>query len=97
MLALVNIVGHGIRGGEIEQNRSDMETAPTAALARDHADVVVGIKTAHHDYRERGDARWDGILYRQRSQNGGRNMAMKMTRRHVLQGGVSAAARPPRP
>ena len=48
VLALVNIVGRGMRGGEIEQDRSDMEAAPTAALARDHADVVVGIKTAHY-------------------------------------------------
>ena len=48
VLALLNIVGRGMRGGEIEQDRSDMEAAPTAALARDHADVIVGIKTAHY-------------------------------------------------
>ncbi len=48
VLALANIVGHGMRGGAIEQDLSDMEAAPTAALAKDHSDVIVGVKTAHY-------------------------------------------------
>ena len=48
VLALANIVGHGMRGGPIEQDLDDMEAGPTAALAREHADVIVGVKTAHY-------------------------------------------------
>ncbi len=48
ILAFLNIVGHGMRGGEVEQNLADMEAAPTAAFAREHADLVVGVKTAHY-------------------------------------------------
>lgn len=49
ILALANIVGHGMRGGAIEQDVADMEAAPTAALAREHDDVIVGVKTAHYE------------------------------------------------
>ena len=48
VLALANIVGHGMRGGDIEQDLADMEAAPTAALANEHADIIVGVKTAHY-------------------------------------------------
>ena len=48
VLALVNIVGHGMRGGDIEQDVEDMQADPTAALAREHSDVIVGVKTAHY-------------------------------------------------
>ncbi len=48
VLALANIVGHGMRGGDIEQDLEDMKADPTAALAREHADVIVGVKTAHY-------------------------------------------------
>ena len=48
VLALANIVGHGMRGGDIEQDLEDMQADPTAALAREHADVIVGVKTAHY-------------------------------------------------
>lgn len=48
VLALANIVGHGMRGGDIEQDIGDMEAAPTAALVREHSDVIVGVKTAHY-------------------------------------------------
>ena len=48
VLALANIVGHGMRGGAIEQDLADMKAEPTAALAREHADVIVGVKTAHY-------------------------------------------------
>ena len=48
ILALANIVGHGMRGGEVEQDLEDMQAGPTAALAREHSDVIVGVKTAHY-------------------------------------------------
>ena len=48
VLALANIVGYGMRGGEIEQDLGDMEAGPTAELAKRHSDVIVGVKTAHY-------------------------------------------------
>ena len=48
VLALANIVGHGMRGGEVEQDLSDMRSGPTAELAKRHADLIVGVKTAHY-------------------------------------------------
>ena len=48
VLALANIVGHGMRGGEIEQDLNDMRAGPTAELAKRHADIIVGVKTAHY-------------------------------------------------
>ena len=48
VLAFLNIVGHGMRGGSYEQELADMEAAPTAEMARRHPGLVVGIKTAHY-------------------------------------------------
>ena len=48
VLALVNIVGHGMRGGSFEQDLSDMQAGPTADLAKSHQEHIVGIKTAHY-------------------------------------------------
>jgi dihydroorotase len=48
VLAFVNIVGHGMRGGKFEQNLADMEAQPTAAVAKAHKGVIVGIKSAHY-------------------------------------------------
>lgn len=48
VLAFLNIVGHGMRGGQFEQDLDDMEAGPTAAVARRHPDLIVGIKTAHY-------------------------------------------------
>ena len=45
--AFVNIVGLGMATQTTEQNVSDMDPAVTADSAREHADIVVGIKTAH--------------------------------------------------
>ncbi|MCZ6680474.1 MAG: amidohydrolase/deacetylase family metallohydrolase [Candidatus Poribacteria bacterium] len=50
VLALLNIVGHGMGGGAIEQNTEDMDPRATAAVAEQYPDIIVGIKTAH--YRE---------------------------------------------
>jgi dihydroorotase len=48
ILAMLNIVGHGMRGGAFEQDLTDMEAQPTAEAARRNRGVVVGIKTAHY-------------------------------------------------
>ena len=48
VLALVNIVGNGMRGNRYEHNLEDMDAEATARAAKDNKDVVVGIKTAHY-------------------------------------------------
>ena len=48
VLAFLNIVGHGMRGGTFEQALADMESRPAADTARRHRGVIVGIKTAHY-------------------------------------------------
>jgi dihydroorotase len=48
VLALVNIVGNGMRGGKYEHNLDDMDAEAAAKAAVDNKDVVVGIKTAHY-------------------------------------------------
>ena len=48
VFALLNIVGHGMGGGPIEQNTEDMEPEATARVAERYPDIVVGIKTAHY-------------------------------------------------
>ena len=48
VLALANIVGHGMRGGGFEQDLTDMQAGPTADLAKSHREFIVGIKTAHY-------------------------------------------------
>lgn len=47
VLSFVNIVGAGM-GGEVEQNRSDMDPAPLIALAKKYPKIIVGVKTAHY-------------------------------------------------
>lgn len=47
VLALLNIVGNGMRGGKFEQDLSDMEAKPTAAMALKYKGTVVGFKSAH--------------------------------------------------
>jgi dihydroorotase len=48
VLAFLNIVGHSMGGGAIEQNLADMDAAQTAATAKANKDLIVGIKTAHY-------------------------------------------------
>jgi dihydroorotase len=48
VLAFLNIVGHGMRGGTFEQDLADMESRPAADMARRHRGVIIGIKTAHY-------------------------------------------------
>jgi dihydroorotase len=49
VLAFLNIVGHGMRGGRYEQDLADMEPRPTAEAALRRRGIVVGIKTAHYE------------------------------------------------
>src|SRR5437899_3545802 len=48
VLAMLNIVGAGMRGDKFEQNLADMEAQPTAEMAMRHKGVIVGVKTAHY-------------------------------------------------
>ena len=48
VLAFINIVGHGMRGGKFEQDLADMDAEPTAAMAKKHKGLIVGVKTAHY-------------------------------------------------
>src|SRR5207245_8130392 len=48
VLALLNIVGNGMRGGKFEQDLTDMDAKPTADMALRYKGVVVGVKTAHY-------------------------------------------------
>src|SRR4051812_26089471 len=48
VLAFLNIVGNGMRGGRYENDLADMQAAPTAEMAMKYKDVVVGVKTAHY-------------------------------------------------
>lgn len=48
VFALINIAGLGMITDVPEQEASDMKPQEIAALARKHADVVVGIKSAHY-------------------------------------------------
>ena len=47
VLAMLNIVGNGMRGARYEQDLSDMEAKPTAEMALKHKDLIVGVKSAH--------------------------------------------------
>ncbi len=48
VLAFINIVGAGMRGPNFENNLEDMQPGPAADMAKRHADVIVGVKTAHY-------------------------------------------------
>ena len=48
VLAFLNIVGHGMRGGRFEQDLTDMLAVPAAEMARRHRGTIIGIKTAHY-------------------------------------------------
>lgn len=47
VLADLNIVGAGMRGGRFEDNIADMQGEPTAWMAKRYPGVIVGIKSAH--------------------------------------------------
>jgi dihydroorotase len=48
VLAFLNIVGNGMRGGAYEQDLADMAAAPAGEMAKKYPGVIVGIKTAHY-------------------------------------------------
>ena len=48
ILAFLNIVGAGMRGPKYEDNLSDMNPNPAAAMAKKYPGLIVGIKTAHY-------------------------------------------------
>ena len=48
VLALLNIVGSGMKGRAVEQNLRDMNPRVTAMAAEQYSDVVVGVKLAHY-------------------------------------------------
>jgi dihydroorotase len=48
ILAFINIVGNGMRGGKYEQDLADMEAKPTADMARRFPGLIIGVKTAHY-------------------------------------------------
>jgi len=48
VLAFLNIVGAGMRGGVYEQNTNDMDGKKTALVARQYPEYIVGIKLAHY-------------------------------------------------
>ncbi len=49
VLAMLNIVGNGMRGGKWEQDQADMDGEATARMAQRYPGVVVGIKAAHYN------------------------------------------------
>lgn len=49
VLAFLNIVGEGYRGGAYEQNLNDMDAKLTSLVARQYKDHIVGIKVAHYN------------------------------------------------
>jgi dihydroorotase len=56
VLSFINIVGHGMKGGPLEQDLSDMNAKLTAMRIRQHRDLIVGVKLAHYSGPE-----WDPV------------------------------------
>ena len=48
ILAFVNIVGSGMKGGPIEQNLMDMDPKLAAMAIEKYPDIIVGVKVAHY-------------------------------------------------
>ncbi len=48
VLAFLNIVGSGMKGGAVEQNLADMDAGSTAECVRRAGGLLVGIKVAHY-------------------------------------------------
>jgi len=56
VLALLNIVGSGMRGDPYEQDLADMDAKLTAARVKENPGVLVGVKVAHYSGPE-----WDPV------------------------------------
>jgi len=52
VLAFLNIVGEGMRGGVYEQDTKDMDGKMTSLVARQYRNYIVGIKVAHYNGNE---------------------------------------------
>jgi dihydroorotase len=52
VLAMLNVVGEGMRGGVYEQNTKDMNPKMIAMVAKANPDIIVGIKVAHFEGHE---------------------------------------------
>ncbi len=48
VLAFVNIVGAGMKGGEVEQNLADMDPKLAAMAVEKYPEIIVGVKVAHY-------------------------------------------------
>lgn len=48
VLAMLNIVGYGMKGSPYEQNLNDMDPKMTAMVARQFPEHIVGVKVAHY-------------------------------------------------
>lgn len=48
VLAFLNIVGSGMKGGPVEQNLDDMDPKLTAMRIQQYPDILVGVKIAHY-------------------------------------------------
>jgi dihydroorotase len=48
VLAFLNIVGNGMRGGRYESDLKDMDPVPAAEMVKKHKDILIGIKCAHY-------------------------------------------------
>jgi len=48
VLAFLNIVGNGMRGGRFENDLADMDPEHAAEMAQRYKGLIVGIKTAHY-------------------------------------------------
>jgi dihydroorotase len=48
VLAFLNIVGSGMKGGAVEQNLADMDAKLTAMVAKQYPGIIVGVKLAHY-------------------------------------------------
>jgi dihydroorotase len=57
VLAFLNIVGGGMRGGRFEQDLGDMDARATAETILAHREAIVGVKVAHYNGPE-----WDPVL-----------------------------------
>ena len=56
VLAFINIVGSGMKGGPVEQNLADMDPRLTAMRIKQQATWIVGVKVAHYSGPE-----WDPV------------------------------------
>jgi dihydroorotase len=56
VFAFINIAGFGMLSNMVEQHAEDMKPEEVARLAKKHADVVVGVKTAHWE-----DGSWTAV------------------------------------